>query len=92
MTQDNLNHGARPDEQPVANDDLLAWRRLASELRISISNGELRPGTPAPSISDLARIHGRARPTCAMALRSLEGEGLLVRYPGLGYYIADNPE
>lgn len=88
--QDNTHPGR--NEQPVANDDLLVWKRLARELRISISNGELRPGTPAPSISDLTRIHGSARPTCAMALRSLADEGLLVHRPGLGYYIAGEPE
>lgn len=92
MTQDNPNRDPHQDKQPVANDDLLAWRRVARALRISISNGDLRPGTPAPSITDLVRTHGSARPTCAMALRSLEGEGLLVRRPGLGYYIADDPQ
>lgn len=70
--------------------DPLKWRRLATELRTRIENGDLKPGASAPSITDLVNEgHANARQTCAKALRVLADEGLLVRVPGLGYYVAD---
>jgi DNA-binding GntR family transcriptional regulator len=42
---------------------------------------------PTPSITTLSQQYGHARQTCAKALRTLEDEGLLVRIPGLGYYV-----
>jgi DNA-binding GntR family transcriptional regulator len=69
--------------------DPRAYIRLAELLRGRIESGELAPGQPAPSITTLTQEHGMARETAAKALRLLEGEGLLVRYPGLGYYVAD---
>jgi DNA-binding GntR family transcriptional regulator len=61
--------------------------QLARELRTAVLDGTLPPG-PAPTISELAAAHGWGRQTCAKALRALEDEGLLNRYPGLGYYVA----
>ena len=46
------------------------------------------PGQPLPSITELALEHGHARVTCGKAYRMLEAEGLVTRYPGLGYYVA----
>jgi GntR family transcriptional regulator len=69
--------------------DPRAYVRLASELRGRIESGELEPGKPAPSITTLAQEHGIARQTAAKALRMLESEGLVVRYPGLGYFVAE---
>jgi DNA-binding GntR family transcriptional regulator len=70
--------------------------RLAAELRRDIADGKLQPGKPTPSITTLCQDYGHARQTCAKALRLLVDEGLLIRYPGLGYYVAggakpDNP-
>ena len=56
-------------------------RRQASPAR------RLAPGMPTPSITTLSQEYGHARQTCAKALRVLEDEGLLVRIPGLGYYV-----
>jgi DNA-binding GntR family transcriptional regulator len=42
---------------------------------------------PTPSITTLSQQYGHARQTCAKALRVLVDEGLLVRIPGLGYYV-----
>ena len=61
--------------------------RLAALLRRQIAEGALAPGTPTPSITTLSQQYGHARQTCAKALRTLEDEGLLVRIPGLGYYV-----
>lgn len=80
------------DAQPVA-DDPRKWIRLAAGLRAAIENGDLAPGRPAPSITELVRGgHASARRTCAQALRALEHEGLLTRYPGLGYFVARRPK
>ena len=76
--------------------DPRAYIRLAAELRRAIADGTYPPGTPTPSITTLSQRYGHARQTCAKALRLLVDEGLLTRYPGLGYYVAgatkpDNP-
>jgi DNA-binding GntR family transcriptional regulator len=65
--------------------------RLALELRKQIEEGKLPVGSPTPSITTLNQDFGHARQTCAKALRLLVDEGLLIRYPGLGYYVAGGP-
>jgi DNA-binding GntR family transcriptional regulator len=65
--------------------------RLAAELRRAIAEGKYKPGTPTPSITTLSQQYGHARQTCAKALRVLVNEGLMVRYPGLGYYVTNTP-
>jgi DNA-binding GntR family transcriptional regulator len=67
--------------------DPRAYRRLAALIRQQIDDGTLQPGRSAPSITSLSQEHGHARQTCSKALRVLEGEGLLARIPGLGYYV-----
>jgi hypothetical protein len=67
--------------------DPRAYVRLAALLRRQIAEGTLTPGMPTPSITTLSQQYGHARQTCAKALRVLEDEGLLVRIPGLGYYV-----
>jgi DNA-binding transcriptional regulator YhcF (GntR family) len=67
--------------------DPRAYVRLAALLRRQIAEGTLAPGMPTPSITTLSQEYGHARQTCAKALRVLEDEGLLVRIPGLGYYV-----
>ena len=72
--------------------DPRAYIRLALELQKQIEEGKLPPGSPTPSITTLTQDHGHARQTCAKALRLLVDEGLLIRYPGLGYYVAGTPK
>jgi DNA-binding GntR family transcriptional regulator len=67
--------------------DPRAYVRLAALLRRQIAEGTLSAGMPTPSITTLSQQYGHARQTCAKALRVLEDEGLLVRIPGLGYYV-----
>jgi DNA-binding GntR family transcriptional regulator len=67
--------------------DPRAYQRLAARIRRQISDGTLEPSRPAPSITSLSQEYGHARQTCSKALRVLEGEGLLLRIPGLGYYV-----
>jgi DNA-binding GntR family transcriptional regulator len=62
--------------------------RLATFIRDQIASGTLAPGGPLPSIAVLRRDHGHSRQTVGKAMRVLEGEGLIYRVPGLGYYIS----
>ena len=71
----------------TAQPDPRAYVRIAAVVREMISSQVLPPGSPAPSITRLCREHGYARQTCGRAMRLLEGEGLLRRVPGLGYYV-----
>jgi DNA-binding transcriptional regulator YhcF (GntR family) len=63
-------------------------RRLAAMIRAQISSGMLRQGQPVPSITRLSQEHGHARQTCSKAYQMLEREGLVARFPGLGYFVA----
>ena len=67
--------------------DPRAYRRLAALIRQQIGDRTLQSGQPSPSITSLSQDYGHARQTCSKALRILEGEGLLARVPGLGYYV-----
>jgi DNA-binding transcriptional MocR family regulator len=67
--------------------DPRAYVRLAAIVRQQVTDGILKPGQPAPSITRLSQEYGHARPTCGKALRLLEGEKVLTRIPGLGYYV-----
>jgi DNA-binding GntR family transcriptional regulator len=69
-------------------EDPRAYVRLAAQLRERIESGELQPGQPAPSITTLTQDTGLARQTVAKAFGLLVDEGLVVRVPGLGYYVA----
>jgi GntR family transcriptional regulator len=64
------------------------YMRVAAWLQSQISDGTLRPGDPAPSISDIAARHGYCRDTCAKGLQLLEQDGTVFRVPGHGYYIS----
>ncbi len=66
--------------------------QLAASLRKAIADGTYPPGSPTPSITTLTQESGHARQTCAKALGLLVKEGLLVRYPGLGYYVVGTPD
>ncbi len=73
---------------PGMPEDPRAYVRIAAQVRVVIESGELAPGQPVPSITTLTQDHGVSRETAAKALRLLESEGRVVRYPGLGYYVA----
>jgi GntR family transcriptional regulator len=62
--------------------------RLAALIRDQIASGTLTAGGPLPSIAVLRRRHSHSRQTVGKAMRILEGEGLIYRVPGLGYYIS----
>jgi DNA-binding GntR family transcriptional regulator len=68
------------------------YKQVLHFLREQIVSGTIKPGMPTPSITALCRQFGCARMTAAKALQLLADEGTLVRYPGMGYYVAENAE
>ena len=62
--------------------------RLAALIREQIASGKLAPGDWLPPIAVLRRDHGHSRQTVGKAMRVLEGEGLICRVQGLGYYVS----
>lgn len=71
--------------------DPRAYVKLASVIRKAITDGQYPPRTATPSITTLSQDYGHARQTCSKALGVLVKEGLLVRYPGLGYFVVGKP-
>jgi DNA-binding GntR family transcriptional regulator len=71
----------------VDEQDPRIYLRIAAAVRARIEAGELKSGQPAPSITSLCQEWGVARETGAHAMQVLEGEGLVRRYPGRGYYV-----
>jgi DNA-binding GntR family transcriptional regulator len=69
-----------------ATSDPRLYVQITEQLRQKIISGDLKPGV-AVSITDVSRQRGVSRPTVRKAMRALEGDGLLRRYPGLGYYV-----
>jgi DNA-binding GntR family transcriptional regulator len=60
--------------------------RIAGDLREKLSAGVLASGDMV-SITRVTLEWGVSRETAAKSLRALERDGLLTRYPGLGYYV-----
>ncbi|HXL89138.1 MAG TPA: GntR family transcriptional regulator [Streptosporangiaceae bacterium] len=68
--------------------DPRAYMQVAAYVRAQIVDRSLATGDSVPSIGSLVRTTGRSRQTIGKAMRLLEGEGLVVNYAGLGYYVA----
>jgi len=67
-------------------DDPRVWVRIAVSLRLRMDAGTLKPGD-RPSITYECAEWGVARQTAARAMKHLEAEGRLKRWPGLGYVV-----
>ncbi len=63
------------------------YMRLAAYLRAEITSGRLAPGHRVPSITDLCRMYETSRRTAGKAMQVLEKESLILRVPGLGYFV-----
>jgi DNA-binding GntR family transcriptional regulator len=68
------------------------YRQIYAAIRALITNGDIKPGQPLPSIADLSARHQVARQTAAKALMAAVQDGLAIRYPGFGYYAASTRE
>ena len=60
--------------------------RVAEDVRKKIGDGVLAAGD-AVLIGRIARECGASRQTVSKALRSLERDGVLKQYPGMGFYV-----
>jgi DNA-binding GntR family transcriptional regulator len=60
--------------------------RIAEDLRQKIRTGVIESNTPV-SITYLSQEWGASRQTAAKAVHALARDGLLRRYPGVGYYV-----
>ena len=72
--------------------DPRAYRRLAALLRDQITSGILAPGAQLPPIGALRHQHGHSRQAVTKAMGVLQDEGVICRWPGLGYFVADKDE
>lgn len=63
--------------------------QMTSDLRESITSGELKPGSPLPSEAQLGDQYGVSRPTVRRALLTLEQEGLITAHAGRGRIVRD---
>jgi len=68
-------------------EDPRAYIQMALYIARQIDSGEIKPGNPVPSISEMSKKYNHARMTCSKSLQMLEGEGFLTRIPGKGYYV-----
>jgi DNA-binding LacI/PurR family transcriptional regulator len=64
------------------------FKVIFDALRESVISGEYREGARLPSEAELVRRFGVARMTIAKAFKELEQQGLVVRRPGSGTFVA----
>jgi DNA-binding GntR family transcriptional regulator len=69
--------------------DPRVYRRIYEDLRQEITTGQIPPGTALPVTRVLMDRYDCSRDTVQRALQLLADENLIVRWPGLGYYVAD---
>lgn len=67
-------------------DDPRIYRRVYADLAARIADGRL-PSGAILNIGLIAEEHETSRPTVAHALRLLEADGKVVRYPGVGWQV-----
>ena len=70
--------------------DPRAYMRIYAQLKTAIEGGELAAGTRL-NIGLIADEHDVSRDTVQRALGKLETDGLIERYAGLGWYVAEQP-
>jgi LacI family transcriptional regulator len=65
-------------------------QQWANELRRRIRDGELQPGDRLPSIVEMKDRHGVSRPVMDRIHALLEKDGVIVREPGRGVFVAQS--
>lgn len=62
------------------------YQQVARWVREQIESGQIQPGKPIPSETDLVQYFGIARGTARRAVRDLRESGLVVTVAGRGSY------
>jgi GntR family mannosyl-D-glycerate transport/metabolism transcriptional repressor len=84
---------ASPEQlRDEATDPRSQYRRIASELRSRIEQGELLPGNLVPSEAALKAQYGVSRGTARQALIELQGAGLIEAVHGKGRFVREQPK
>jgi DNA-binding GntR family transcriptional regulator len=73
-------------QPPSATHDPRLYIRIATDLRARLTAGTIAAGTTLP-MNSLARQWRASRNTVRKALRTLENDGLIKRYPAYGYRV-----
>jgi len=68
-------------------DDRRRYVQVAAELAARIKRGDIATGASLPSTRDIKQEFGVSIQTAQKAQRLLETEGLVRKYPGLGYFV-----
>jgi DNA-binding GntR family transcriptional regulator len=76
----------RTTETASASYDPRLYVQIATDLRAKLRTGAITTGTALP-MNHLARQWGASRNTVRKALRTLENDGLIRRYPHYGYRV-----
>jgi DNA-binding GntR family transcriptional regulator len=78
-------------ETAEARYDPRLYVRISRDMRDKLATGMIAAGDAVP-VAPLAREWEASRQTVRKALRILETEGLIRRYPGVGYYASSGAE
>lgn len=68
------------------------YRQIADDLQRRIKRGDLRPGRPAPSESELIAEFNVSSTTARRCLNELAQSGLVYRVQGKGTFVSEPPE
>jgi GntR family transcriptional regulator len=71
--------------------EIAPYQKIANALRDQILSGELAPGDPLPSETQLAKEHEVARNTAARAIKQLRSEGLVTMAQGARTKVRAHP-
>jgi DNA-binding GntR family transcriptional regulator len=76
-----------PEDPPDPPDDHRRYRQIAAVLRRRIESGELASGNRMPGTRSLKVEFNTSHETAQKALRVLEADGLIKKWPGVGYWV-----
>jgi GntR family transcriptional regulator len=89
MSNDQLeNREVDNDPFEISDGERGKAERIVEEIGTQIRESKLQEGDRLPSERDLADVFKVSRMTARSALQTLLSEGLIVSYPGRGYFVA----